>query len=1264
MRIHQQRCNGSDRRRMGALSRRRVSLVTLLATAVWPALAITPTFEKIVRSGDSVPGRESLNVVFNGRAFQANETPGVLSRPTINENGDVAFYGRSSDPSNFNLNAAIGLYAKPAGQPLVRIVDTSQAFDVIVDGDVANPVPFNFSNFDPPLLNNAGQVVFYATYSGGSGFFAADIVGGPIVQIVANNDEVPGFPGTTFSFGFKFGGSFARFTLISLNDAGQVVFMGGFQRSGAPFTDFGYYGSTVAGGSLVQLADTTGTVQPADQSIPFRSLSQSELPALNNNGIVVFEGAIGSTAANVIQGVWTIPVDGSAGATTRALRGQVVTVSDGSQQNLNTSFGGHDLSDAGEFTFQHAFGNSSTSLNAIFAGNLVNPSQSGLTSVVDGSGGLAVPARSGADYRLIQFGPLNEFGQTIFHGTDSGTTTSNSSGAYFGTTAGDSPLLVANNEQVPPGRSAPAIFNAMNDPRSVRIDLNDSGNAVLELPATNEANNDAVFGLYFWEACSESLQLIVDADSAAAPLPNGLGGTFAAPGCAGSPCERAMTINRSIAHRNGHYSAMNNNNDVAFLTAFSTFDVGIYVASIDAGAGDLTITCPADVTLECPADTTPANTGEATAEGCGTITITFSDNVIADCGGTQTIERTWTADNGGGSPASCVQTITVVDTTAPTLTCPADLTVECDQMTNDADFAAWLASAVAADDCGNATVTTDVTALPAGCGATVVTFTATDECGNVAMCTATFTVEDTIDPMLTCPADQTVECDGAGNQAELDAWLDGAAASDECGDVTVTNDFTGLVAACGATGSATVTWTATDPCGNTALCSATFTIADTTAPALAAPADLTVGIDPGVCTASNVDLGTPTSGDACGGVTVTNDAPMTFALGDTIVTWTATDDCGNVATATQTVTVENLAPTAEVNITQLTNIGAVAQVRFDGSASSDPEGPNSELDFTWTVDGNVECSGTGGSCEVIELGLDYGMHTVTLRVTDRCGEFSEVTTDLMVDPAELSVLEVARTVVRFCANPPRATIRGRVGLPLGVDHTEVAPLANVNVAIGGVEILAPTDVNFTSQGPDGRFWRFRDQQAQLGINRFNINWRGNSYRFRESGFPIDLRSDVITTTETLLEVRARRRNQIPGPFTIDIDGQAMVGFDEDFNVVAANVPYDVEVVGKRVVLTLPFPLTENSVINFGGSLPRTINVVDDLTASLGRFTMKVKFDETLLPDGAMTMPVQIDLGMTIGNEGYPGDAVCGPDQFIVTECHWRTWDCDEDDDDD
>jgi len=175
------------------------------------------------------------------------------------------------------------------------------------------------------------------------------------------------------------------------------------------------------------------------------------------------------------------------------------------------------------------------------------------------------------------------------------------------------------------------------------------------------------------------------------------------------------------------------------------------------------------------------------------------------------------------------------------------------------------------------------------------------------------------DSVITPPPDVTAEQTSAdGTSVELGE----PTVSPEFGAVSVTNDAAALFPL----GTTVVTWTATDGSGNTATGTQRVTIEDTTAPNITAPDDITV--EQTTADGTAVGLGTPTVTDICDAdPTVTNDAPDVFPLGTTTVTWTATDDAGNAATATQQVTVQD---TTAPDITAPDDV-TVQQTGVDGT---------------------------------------------------------------------------------------------------------------------------------------------------------------------------------------------------------------------------------------------------------------------------------------------------------------------------------------------
>jgi len=191
-------------------------------------------------------------------------------------------------------------------------------------------------------------------------------------------------------------------------------------------------------------------------------------------------------------------------------------------------------------------------------------------------------------------------------------------------------------------------------------------------------------------------------------------------------------------------------------------------------------------------------------------------------------------------------------------------------------------------------------------GVTTVTYEYYDVAGNgPATCSFTVTVSDNENPTITAPADVTVSSDGGSCEATGVA-LGTPVTNDNCSVASVVNNSTGTYVL----GSNIVTWTVTDGSGNQATVTQTVIVEDNELPTITAPANVTVNIDAGFCVATGVVLGTPVTADNCSISSLVNDAPGSFPIGVTTVTWTVTDGSLNTASVTQTVTVvDNVNPT-------------------------------------------------------------------------------------------------------------------------------------------------------------------------------------------------------------------------------------------------------------------------------------------------------------------------------------------------------------------
>ena len=250
----------------------------------------------------------------------------------------------------------------------------------------------------------------------------------------------------------------------------------------------------------------------------------------------------------------------------------------------------------------------------------------------------------------------------------------------------------------------------------------------------------------------------------------------------------------------------------------------------------------------------------------------------------------WTVTDNHDNIKTAYQRITVVDTTAPTIISPQDITAE---VTDPTMNYIGLGELSAADTVGIESITNDKP-ITFPFGSTTVTWTVTDTSGNISQATQVVTLVDTTLPEIFVPSDIIAEATGLSSTI---VELGKATAHDTMGIASLTEHSPGFFVL----GETTVTWAATDTSGNSASATQTVTIIDTTMPNITAPDPITV--EATSADSNIVELGNPVYSDLVDIPSISNNAPAFFPLGETTVTWTATDTSGNSASATQTITV-------------------------------------------------------------------------------------------------------------------------------------------------------------------------------------------------------------------------------------------------------------------------------------------------------------------------------------------------------------------------
>jgi len=463
--------------------------------------------------------------------------------------------------------------------------------------------------------------------------------------------------------------------------------------------------------------------------------------------------------------------------------------------------------------------------------------------------------------------------------------------------------------------------------------------------------------------------------------------------------------------------------------------------------------------LECPGNiTVTANTTQGTESGaivtfgsaepsgdCGTVTASPVSGSFFSVG-THTVNVS--SSTGGGS---CSFTVTVLTDNPPTITCPLpNITADAGTGGTETNVSVSAPAATGTNVAvsgvrSDAQLVGDPPAFspdltdPYPVGTTIITWTATEfingEPGRTASCTQRVIVTAPDAPTISCPADKSFNQTGCDALTLTAADIGTPSTTGNIAEVEGTrSDGLHLTNDPYPVGVTVITWTATDTLGRVASCSQRITVVavgDTQAPTLTAPPNVIVDTNSCGQIVGETELGTANATDNCGTVNINRTgvpAGNFFPTGTTTITYTATDSAGNIATATQTVTVrENPAipPTISAPGDLSLNTGP-------GASSCGVFVSDAALDAATASD---NCAGVTVTRTGVPAGNNFPVGTtiVTYTATDRSGNTASDTQTVTVVDNTVPVVTPPAAVTLFTG--PGATSCG-------------VTVANLNATLG------------------------------------------------------------------------------------------------------------------------------------------------------------------------------------------------------------------------
>lgn len=426
--------------------------------------------------------------------------------------------------------------------------------------------------------------------------------------------------------------------------------------------------------------------------------------------------------------------------------------------------------------------------------------------------------------------------------------------------------------------------------------------------------------------------------------------------------------------------------------------------------------------------------------------------------------------------AYCQTTVTIKDQLPPAITCPANVTVNCDQ--SSAPTATGFATAT--DNCSTPTVTWENTnAVPANtpnCQVITRKWTATDNAtpANVSVCFQTITVQDLVAPSLDWNGASAGLGTAPTSPLAADACSVPAAATpagvDNCATPTPSFNQTSTQGNNPANSNyynytITRTWAVSDNCGNSSSYVQTVNVSDSNAPVFSFPApapvaNFTFNNNPGNCAGTaNISL-----------LNYITDCALDQYLAVTYQIDGGAVQTGSTVNAVLSAGSHTIIVTADdpSTVTGVVSVSITVLIRDTESPTAVCQtGP---ISVTLNSNGIANITpatvnnGSNDNCGITSLNVNPASfdcfttpnpHTVTLTVTDAAGNFNTCTTTVQITNASAPTIQcpIAATVSCsvFVANNPAtsggsATAMTACG-PVATTYTDVIASGSGNCKV-------------------------------------------------------------------------------------------------------------------------------------------------------------------------------------------------------------------------